>query len=593
VRGTPQENIMKKWFLGVLTGFFLAYTLLMLAGLAGVFLGPGAPSVADNTTLILELSGDIPEQTLPDIAGELLGEPQPPTMIPLLRNIEKAAADRRVTGILLKPTELQMGWAKLQQLRQALEDFQARGKRLTAILTTAGTAEYYLASVADTVYLSPGGVLDLKGMRAEVMFFKDGLGKLGVQADMEQIGRYKNLADQFEQSRMSDAFREATTSMLDSVYNGFLATVAEARGMPIEEMQATVESGPFDPERAQLANLVDELQYEDQVMNRLGLREENDAAHQLEFDRYALVPRSDVGLDGDEKIAVVYAVGTITSGQDSGDPLQGGKTMGAETMAETLDAVSKDDSIKGVVVRIDSPGGDAFASDEIWRRMNLLSEKKPVVFSMSDLAASGGYYLAMTGDSIVAEPGTLTGSIGIIYGKLNLKGLYDKLGIYKEIISRGPLSTLDSDYGPFSNAERERVRALIDDFYEEFIGKVAAARGMTPDEVDLVAQGRVWTGEQAVENGLVDELGGFNRALELVKEKAKIASSESVQIVEYPRRKTLLELLLSRAQRAEFRSSAELRLPAPLARWLADWRQLETMAERPLWAWLPLTFSFH
>jgi protease-4 len=305
----------------------------------------------------------------------------------------------------------------------------------------------------------------------------------------------------------------------------------------------------------------------------------------MEMAEYRRVPFAEVGPNPSHRVALVYAVGAITSGEDQTNPM-GGKTLGADTLTEVLETVGEDESIKGVLVRIDSPGGDAFASDKIWRYMNLLREKKPVVFSMSDTAASGGYYLAMTGDPIVAEPGTLTGSIGIVYGKLNLMGMYDKLGIHKEVIARGPFSRLDSDYGPYTPAERERVRQLIEDFYQGFIGKVAEARNMTPEEVDQVAQGRVWTGTQAVENGLVDEVGGFQRALNLLKEKAEIPLEEAVELVEYPRRKTLFELILSQAERRE------VRLPAAVSKLMDGWSHLEDIAQQPVRAWLPMTFEF-
>jgi len=579
---------MKNWFWGVLTGVFLVFALLFAAGWLGLYLGQRPPGVSSGTTLILKLEGDIPEQVPHDLAGQLLGEPEQMTVVSLLRDIEKATADQRITGIVLKASGLEIGWGKLEQLRQALEEFQKRGKKLTAVLETAGTREYYLASVASKVYLSPAGILDLKGMRAEVMFFKDGLSKLGVQADLEHIGKYKNFSDQFTDNRMSDAFREATTSMLDSIYGNFIQTVAAARHQPVDQMRTTIEeTGPFEPQRAQLAGLVDQLLYEDQVLKQLQAAAKGGEFHKMDFDDYARVPASDMGLGKGARIAVVYAVGTITSGEDETSPLEGGKTLGAETMAEVLEKVEKDDSIKGVLVRIDSPGGDAFASDNIWRSMNLLHEKKPLVFSMSDTAASGGYYLAMTGDPIVAEPGTLTGSIGIVYGKLNLKGLYDKLGINKEVIARGRFSGLDSDYGPYTPEERERIRGLMNNFYQDFVKKVGTARKMTPEDVDKLAQGRVWTGEQAKQNGLIDEVGGFDRALDLVKQKAKIPQQESVELVEFPERKSLWELLLSRAERGQARL-----LPAPLSRLFADWSWLESMASRPLWAWLPVTFDF-
>jgi len=589
---------MKKWLLGVLSGVFLVFALLMAAGWLGIYLQSRPPQVSANTTLILDLDGDIPEQVPPDLAGQLLGEPEQIMFLALLTDIDKATADSRITGMLLKASNLGIGWGKLQQLRQSLEEFQKHGKKLTAALEVAGTREYFLASAASKVYLSPGGFLNLKGMRAEVMFFKDGLGKLGIQADLEHIGKYKNFSDQFTDNRMSDAFREATTSMLDSIYGNFLEAVADARRQPVEEMRAAIEeSGPFDPERAKQAGLVDELLYEDQVLKQLETASQGGEFHKMDMEDYHRVPAKDLGLGTGPRIALIYAVGDIISGEDQSSPL-GGKTLGAETMAEVLESVAKDDSIKGVVVRIDSGGGDAIASDNIWRRMNLLREKKPLVFSMSDVAASGGYYLAMTGDPIVAEPGTLTGSIGIVYGKLNLKGFYDKLGINKEVIARGKFSGLDSDYGSYTPEERQRVRQLMDNFYQDFVKKVATARKMAPEDVDKIAQGRVWTGEQAKENGLIDEVGGFPRALELVKQKAKIPLTESVELVEFPKRKSLFALIISRAERGEVRGifGGELRLPAPLsrqfARMLADWSQLESLAQRPLWTRLPATFTF-
>ncbi|MBI3895400.1 MAG: signal peptide peptidase SppA [Acidobacteria bacterium] len=577
---------MKKWFWGLLTGVFLTMGLLAAFSFLGWYLESRPPELQPNSLLVLKLEGEIPEQIPPDIAGQLLGGKGPATFVSLLENIEKAAADSRIKGILLEPSNLQVGWAKLQQLRRSLEEFRSKGKRLVAWVDTAGSKEYYLASAADRVFLSPVGVLDLKGMRAEVMFFKDTLAKLGVQADMERIGEYKNLADQFTDNSMSDAFREATTSMLDSIYGDFLMGIASARRHSMEDMRKLIEeSGPFEADRALPARLVDQLLYEDEVSDQMKKELGNQEVHEIPLDRYRRVPRSAVGLRGGERIALVYAVGDIVSGEDRVDPLSG-KTMGEATMKEVLEEVGEDDSIKGVLVRIDSGGGDAFASENIWRNLLELRKKKQMVISMSDAAASGGYLIAMTGDPVVAESATLTGSIGIIYGKLNLKGFYDKIGVNKEIISRGKFATLDSDYGPYTPEQRQRVQALMEDFYRKFLAKVAAARKMTPEAVDQVARGRVWTGEQAHRQGLVDELGGLERALELLKEKAGLRPDARVEIVEYPKRKSLLELIFGRIQR---RDAA---LPAGLARWLFEWQLLERLSQRPLWTRMPYVFEF-
>ena len=253
---------MKKWFWGVLTGMALMSFLLVAASILGWYFQQRPPSVSPNTYLVLEVRGELPEQNPPDIPGQLLGGGGPATFIPLLRNIEKAGADSRIAGLLLKPSGVRAGWAKLEQLRSSLEQFRQRGKKVIALLDQGGTKEYFLATVADQVVLSPAGVLDLKGMRAEVSFFKDMLGKLGVQADLEHIGRYKNFSDQFTDNRMSNAFREATTSMLDSVYGNFIQTVAMARDRGADEMRNQFEQeGPFDAARALDVGLVDELAY--------------------------------------------------------------------------------------------------------------------------------------------------------------------------------------------------------------------------------------------------------------------------------------------------------------------------------------------
>lgn len=574
---------MKKWLWGVLTGVFLTFALFLIAGLIAWRIRERAPEVRMNTILVLDVHGDYPEQSPSDIPSQLLGGRERTTFLSLIQSLESAAGDQRITAILLQPSDLRIGWAKLQQLRSALEQLKRKGKKVLALIEAGGSREYFLSSVADQVFLSPVGVLDLKGMRVEVMFFKDTLSKLGVQADLEHIGRYKNFSDQFTDNRMSDAFREAESALLDSVYGNFINTIALARRRPADEMRTLIEeNGPFNAETAARFGLVDGLRYEDQILDDLKADNPNHEVHRLSIGDYSKVVPPQTGGD---RIAVVYAVGAITSGEDQFDALEG-KTMGAKSMSKVLEEVGNDKSVKGVIVRIDSPGGDAFASDEIWRDMVGLGKKKPLVISMSDTAASGGYYIAMTGDPLVAEPGTLTGSIGIVYGKLNLKGLYDKMGITKEILARGKFSEMDSDYHSYTPDERERVRALMGDFYSKFVGKVAAARKMTPDAVDKIAQGRVWTGEQAKGNGLVDELGDFSKALEIIKQKAGLRPEAKVELVEYPPRKTLFEILLSRAQ------ESELRLPLVISRLISQWKLVENVSKGLFLARMPFAFEF-
>ena len=579
---------MKKWLWGVVTGMTLMSLLLVAASVIGWYLQQRPPEVSPNTYLVLDVRGELPEQNPADITGQLLGGGRPATFIPLLRNIEKAGADSRIAGVLLRPAGIRAGWAKLEELRSALERFRQQDKKVIALLGQAGAREYYLATVADEVILSPSGLLDLKGMRAEVSFFRDMLGKVGIQADLEHIGAYKNFSDQFTENQMSDAFREATTSMLDAVYGNFVQTVATARDRTADEMRNQIEqSGPFEADRALELGFVDSLSYEDEVWERIKTENPEQEPEKMEMRAYRRVPRGDVGLSGGERIALVYAVGSIAKGSDDFDPVFSGKTLGSDTLTEILETVSEDESTKGVLVRIDSPGGDAFASDEIWRAMMLLREKKPVVISMSDLAASGGYYMAATGDPIVAQRSTLTGSIGIIYGKLNLKGLYDKIGIQKEIIRRGPYSAMDSDYGGYTPVERERVRALMDDFYQDFLAKVADARMMTVEEVDQIAQGRVWTGEQALANGLVDELGGLDTALEILKKNAGISPDAQIDLVVYPRTKSLIEMVIERLDQENVSAAFDVWTGQVL-----PWKQIERIFPSPIWARMPYAVEF-
>jgi len=266
----------------------------------------------------------------------------------------------------------------------------------------------------------------------------------------------------------------------------------------------------------------------------------------LSLHDYLKVPASSVGLGGKQRIALVTGQGGISRGDDGGD-FSGDSGIESEGFDRILRRVGNDSDIKGVVVRIDSPGGEVFASDAIWREMNLLSKKKPTVVSMSDTAASGGYYIAMTGDPIVAYPGTITGSIGVVFGKANLHGLYDKVGVTKELLARGRFADIDSDYQPLSPAAREKLRSAIDENYRSFVTKVATARRRKFDEIEPLAQGRVWLGSQAKANGLVDELGGLDRAIELVKEKAKIPRSERVNLVAYPAKRSIFDVMFGQA----------------------------------------------
>jgi len=312
-------------------------------------------------------------------------------------------------------------------------------------------------------------------------------------------------------------------------------------------VRAAIDQGPYTATQARQAGLVDELRFEDQAWGELKERLHSGELKKVAAGEYTKVPMEAVGLQAKSRIALVIGEGDITRGEAGDDGLTG-DGLTSYGFDKLLRQVAEDSTIKGVVVRIDSPGGEQVASDEIWRQMNLLSKQKPLVFSMSDLAASGGYYIAMTGDPIVAYPETMTGSIGVVFGKPNLHGLYDKLGITKDAVERGKHADIDSDYASLTPDERRILREGVDESYKDFVGKVADARHRGFNDIEPLAQGRVWMGSQAKTRGLVDELGGLDRALELVKKKAHIPAGERVSLVMYPPRRSLLDMVMRRPQ---------------------------------------------
>jgi protease-4 len=361
---------------------------------------------------------------------------------------------------------------------------------------------------------------------------------------------------------MSPETKEVLTSILDELYDDLVQGIATARKKTPGQIRATIDQGPFLTPQAREQGLIDGALYEDQMYDEVKSKLGDDDLKKVSLHDYLKIPASAVGLGGKRRIALITGQGGISRGED-GQDLSGDSGIGSEGFNKLLRRVGNDSDIKGVVVRIDSPGGEVFASDAIWREMNLLSKKKPMVISMSDTAASGGYYIAMTGDPVVAYPGTFTGSIGVVFGKANLHGLYDKLGVTKELLSRGRFADVDSDYQPMSADAREKLRSAIDENYRSFVNKVATARRRKFDEIEPLSQGRVWLGSQAKANGLVDELGGLDRAIEIVKEKAKIPKSERINLVAYPPKRSILDILFGQS----VESVMESRLGGVLKGW--------------------------
>ncbi len=534
---------MRKFLVGVLCG-------LLLAGIVGVVLifaairfgaSESTPAVASNSTLWLKLEGSIAEAPPDELPLPFLEAQSSITVQELWSALRAASTDTRIRAVVLAPRGIGAGWAKLDELRSAIKEFKKSGKPVYCWLRTPGAREYYLATAADRIYLAEQDVVNVKGLGAELTYYKGTLDKLGVQMEIETAGKFKDAGDSYRRTAMSPETREVLGSMLDGIYGTIINAIAEGRKKSPDAIRAMMDDGPFLGQKALALGLVDGLVYEDQFRDELRKKLGGGEVATIGARDYA----REAGRGKGPRFGLVVAAGSILRGHAGG--FGESEAIMSEDFVKTLRTAREDESLRGVIVRIDSPGGDAIASDDILREMKLLSAKKPVVISMSDVAASGGYYIAATGDPIVAYPNTITGSIGVIYGKPNLKGLYDKIGVTKDSIARGRNALIDSDYGPMSDATRMKLREGIMSTYQGFLQRVSTARKMRVDEVDALGQGRAWLGSQGKDRKLVDELGGLDKAISLLKAKAKLAPEESVRLVPYPPRKSFLSKFVTRS----------------------------------------------
>jgi protease-4 len=519
--------------------------------------GGGAPVLGGNTSLTIEVQGEIPEAP-PQEFGAFF-ERRPPSLKTLVESLDHAARDPKVTSVLLRVGNVSgAGFGRIQELRDAIQRFRKSGKPAYAHIEYCGNKEYYLATAASKIYAIPTAVVNVSGLALEVTFFRGSLDKLGVEAQFEGVGKYKNAPNTFTEAAFTEPHREQMEALVDSLYSEFRAAIAKSRGMSEAEAQRVIDGGPYDGAGAKAAGLVDELLYQDELDARMK------GAARVGPGRYARASKG-LGFDTRPKLALVYAVGDIVPGESQGGGL-GGEFAGADTVAQALKAAREDDDYKAILLRVDSPGGFGPAADVIRREVELARKQKPVIVSMGDYAASGGYYVTIGSDAVVAQPGTITGSIGVFSGKFTLRGLYDKLGITREAVSRGHYARLFSEYRPWSDEERAKIRAQNEAFYEDFVGKVAAGRGKTRDEIDAVAQGRVWTGAEAVSRGLVDRLGGLDVAIGLARERAKLGEQD-VALVVLPERKSFFETIWERQQEEGVEAALPRELRAALG-WL-------------------------
>lgn len=451
---------------------------------------------------------------------------------PLLRI---AKWDQDVAGVLIRINGSNFGMGKLQEIRDAIIEFKESGRYAICYITNCGTGDYIIASVCDAILIHPSAEIRLIGLRMESTFYKGTLDKLGIQANLEHVGEYKAATESFTRDKMSDTNRENKYSILDDLYDQLSSDIAIAKGWNPDHVKSLIDKGPFTAKQAYKHKIVDELIYEDKLLN---------VAKELTGRDVKLIPINEYIKKGvttqnwetpKPKIAIIEAEGMMLTGESFTDPFTATMVMGADTIARAIQHTRNDSSIHAVVLRINSGGGLVMAADIIWHELKLLIKEKPLIVSMADVAASGGYYIAAPADTIIAEPATITGSIGVIGGKYSLKGLYNKLGITKEIINRGAHADFYSDYSDYPSEEKEIVLKQINEIYDDFITKVANGRKMlTKKEVDKVARGRVWTGRQAKEIGLVDKLGGLDLALSIAQQRAGLERKQ-VEIIRLPK----------------------------------------------------------
>ena len=525
----------------VLTFIVLAVCVSLGGVLVTYILATRGPSVQSGSVLWLRVPGNLTEYVPDSLFGQLIGGRRE-TIGSVIEALRKAKVDARVEGVVLIPSLQQGMWGKVQEIRDAMLDFKESGKPIVAYLEYGGGQQYYLATAADSVFLTPTSSVDLVGVASYELFLREGLDTMGVHPDMLHAGDFKTASNLYTETTFTPEHREMAESLNGDLYEQLVSGIAAGRDLTEAEVRRLIDDGPFRPGDAVANGLVDGLLYEDEIVGHEPLP--TSASRQLEYQDYRRLDARSLGLSGGPEIAVVYAAGTITFG-GSGLDVSGSEIVGSQTMVRAIREAREDSSIEAIVVRIDSPGGVAIASDIIWRELELARQEKPVIASMSDVAASGGYYIAAPADVVVAQPGTLTGSIGVVGGKFAIGGTLDRVGVNVETITDGAMADMNSPFSPFSDEARARVQRQIDATYETFVQRVADGREMSRDDVHAIAQGRVWTGRQAKDRGLVDELGGLRRALEIAKERAGIDADREITVVPFPRPRSFFETLNS------------------------------------------------
>jgi protease-4 len=556
------------------TSKFRVWFLLAIFAI-GIFLvsrafAPRIPvSIAEGSTLVIELAGGYVEAVSASPLARLAGDDTRP-FLGLLSTLRVAERDDRIATVVIRIQPVQIGWGKADELREAIERLKARGKHTVAYLEIANFSsnrELYVATAADEVYVSPGSVIPLVGLAAEYVFLAGFWEKIGVHFDVAKAGRYKSAVELHSARTMSEASREMADSLLDDTYRRFVEGIASGRGLTTADVVEAIDSGSVRSQRLEALGLIDGEIHLDQLLERFG-----EAVQHVD---YARVDPTDVGFESKGQIALVYGTGNVVQGDASASPFDSAPVFASQTVSRAILDAAEDPEILAIVLRIDSPGGSALASEVIWRAIERAKASgKPVIASFSDVAASGGYYVAVAADSIVADPSTLTGSIGVFALRAAVGGLLDQLEIGIDSLTRGRHADFLLSTEKMSPAAHARLQTSVLDTYQLFLTRVANSRAMSLEEVDEIGQGRVWTGQQAFDQGLVDELGGIYTAVRRAKVAAGLDAEDDVYLIPFPPQKTLGEQVMEAFQVTAIRAAgSKAKWPRPfdqIVSWAKD-----------------------
>ena len=533
-----------KFMFATIAGIIGFFSLLIILF---IFIGVMAsgdkevPEIKASTILHIQLNKEITDRANESIFGNIeiegLSDQNNLGLDKILESIEKAKSDDRIEGIYLDLTFVNTGMASIEEIRNALVDFKKSKKWIISYSEVYTQGTYYLASVADKIYVNPAGIVELKGLATQLMFFKNMLEKLDIDVQIIRHGKFKSAVEPFMLEKMSDSNREQLEKILSTAWGSMINDIAASRDIKTATINELADGLKIqDAKDALKYNFVDGLMYKDELLtelrNKLDLEENGDIIT-ISLGKYSKAKVKGVQVKSSNKIAVIYAAGNIVSGKGSKDQ------MGSETISKAIREARLDDDVKAIVLRVNSGGGSALASDVMWRETTLAKKAKPFIVSMGDVAASGGYYIACAADKIVASEKTITGSIGVFGVIPNMEGFFNnKMGITFDGAKTNDHADMMSLFKPLTGEEKGIIQIGVEKIYDDFITKVAAGRGMTKEEVDAIGQGRVWVGNDALEIGLVDEIGGLNRAIDIAQEMAKL---ENFELENYPKRKDPVE----------------------------------------------------